>query len=340
MNVLICAPEYVYYIFAGLVYGCIASVAGLAVFFGCRAMRNVKREQVRELKKGFSPLDVQRIFIGKTYPSRLTRALIVHWAERGLISVEYVDARRVTLVKKSTMPDHDSPKAVFFDRGTYVRERRLFNKVFGIKKRVTVDINRSLVKRKDWNEINKSFSVREDDGVYSSVHYALKVFTTVLSIAPLFIAALWFTLDGVGAAIIFPFIAMLGFFVLRFMREIPLPFRMVWCSMWLGAPIGALIGMTTWSFDPLGISYAASVMLFLGSFVLIQFVDYREKNNLSDYSDLVNYRKFLWRATAGDVDYYAALPYLYAFGIKPFTAKKLRPAALPAWYKGAEGGLL
>ena len=196
MNVLICAPEYVYYIFAGLVYGCIASVAGLALFFGCRAMRNVKREQVRELKKGFSPLDVQRIFIGKTYPSRLTRALIVHWAERGLISVEYVDARRVTLVKKSTMPDHDSPKAVFFDRGTYVRERRLFNKVFGIKKRVTVDINRSLVKRKDWNEINKSFSVREDDGVYSSVHYALKVFTTVLSIAPLFIAALWFTLDG------------------------------------------------------------------------------------------------------------------------------------------------
>ena len=50
MNVLICAPEYVYYIFAGLVYGCIASVAGLALFFGCRAMRNVKREQLRELK--------------------------------------------------------------------------------------------------------------------------------------------------------------------------------------------------------------------------------------------------------------------------------------------------
>lgn len=340
MNVLICVHQYVYYIFAGLVYGCIAAVAGLAVFFGCRAMRNVKREQVRELKKGFSPLDVQRIFIGKTYPSRLTRAMIVHWAERGLISVEYVDAQRVTLVKKTTMPDHDSPKAVFFDRGTYVRERRLFNKVFGIKKSVTVNITRPLVKKKDWDEINKSFSVREDDGVYSSVHYALKVLTTALSIAPLFIAALWFVLDGVVTAIIFPFIAMLGFFVLRFMREIPLLPRIIWCSLWLGAPIASLIVMSQSSFDPFGISYAASAMLFLGSFVLIQFVDYREKNNLSDYSDLVNYRKFLWRAVAGDVDYYAALPYLYAFGIKPFTAKKLRPAAPPAWYKGTEGGLL
>lgn len=333
-------PEYVYYIFAGLVYGCIASVAGLALVFGLRARRNVKNERVVKLKDGFSPLDVQRIFIGKTYPSRLTRALIVHWAERGYIRVEHVDKRRVILVKIKNMPDHDSEKAVFFDRGTYVRERRLFNKVFGIKNRVTVDIFKPLVKKSDWKEINKSFSVREDEGVYSSVHYALKVLTTVLSLIPLFFAALWFTLDGIGAAIIFPLMAMLGFFVLRFMREIPLPFRIVWCSMWLGAPIGALIAMTKDGFDPLGISYAASAMLFVGSFVLIQFVDYREKNNLSDYSDLINYRKFLWHATVGDVDYYSALPFLYAFGIKAIVAKKLRPAALPAWYKGAEGGLL
>lgn len=74
-----------YYVFAGLIYACILAIILLALVFGLRARRNVKHEKVTELAKGFSPLDVQRIFIGKTYPRRLTRALIVHWAQMGYI---------------------------------------------------------------------------------------------------------------------------------------------------------------------------------------------------------------------------------------------------------------
>ena len=95
--------------------------------------------------------------------------------------------------------------------------------------------------------------------------------------------------------------------------------------MWLGAPIGALIGMTTWSFDPLGISYAASVMLFLGSFVLIQFVDYREKEQSFRLFRSYQLPKVLLRSPASELnklDYSEALPFLYAFRIKTLVKRK------------------
>ena len=335
-----------YWVYCGIsftIYCCVAAVVILAVVFGTRGIKNVRKERVTKLEDGFSPLDVQRIFIGKTYPRILTRALIVHWAELGYIKVAYVDNNRVKLIKQREIPRHNGDEAVFFDRGTFVHDRRLFYKIFGKAREKTVDVRRPLVSKSEWKKINGKYAVREDEGVYSSKHYTLKIVTTVLSLAPFFLSAVWLTVDGYGVMMLMPFLALLGFCVLRFMHEIPLPFRLVWCSLWLGAPIGIMAAFAGEAYDPMGITIAADIMMFLGSFGLIQFVDYREKNNLSDYSDLINYRKFLWRARAGDVDYYAALPFLYAFKIKPFTASRLRPAALPDWYispNGERGGLL
>ena len=73
----------IYLTFAIIIYAMVATVLVLAVIFGRRARRNVKNERVTKMPNGFSPLDVQRIFIGKTYPRRLTAALITHWAQMG-----------------------------------------------------------------------------------------------------------------------------------------------------------------------------------------------------------------------------------------------------------------
>ena len=63
-----------YYAFVAAVCGIIAVIFAFVLIFGLRAKRNVKREKITRMPDGFSPLDVKRIFIGKTYPQRLTRA--------------------------------------------------------------------------------------------------------------------------------------------------------------------------------------------------------------------------------------------------------------------------
>ena len=96
----------VYYVISGLIYACIIAIILLALIFGLRAKTYVKREKITSLAKGFSPLDVQRIFLGKTYPRKLTRALIVHWAQMGYIRVKYIDKTYVRLTLVKNPPTH------------------------------------------------------------------------------------------------------------------------------------------------------------------------------------------------------------------------------------------
>ena len=184
----------VYYVISGLIYACIIAIILLSLIFGLRAKTYVKREKITSLAKGFSPLDVQRIFLGKTYPRKLTRALIVHWAQMGYIRVKYIDKTYVRLTLVKNPPTHSSKYAVFFDRGVYVRERDLFNKLFGRKNAVEVNVNRAMFSRSVVKSVNCGYAVREEEGVYSSEHYALKIITTVLSVLPFVLASIYLCL--------------------------------------------------------------------------------------------------------------------------------------------------
>ncbi|MDE6200645.1 MAG: DUF2207 domain-containing protein [Clostridiales bacterium] len=331
--------------FAAGIYGCAAVILVLALVFGLRARRNVKNETVTKMPKGFSPLDVQRIFIGKTYPRRLTAALITHWAQMGYIKVKYLSKHTVRLTKIKDMPMHFEKDAVFFDRGTYVRERELFRaamkKAAGGK---PINIHMPLVKKETVAHISKQFAVREDEGVYSSTHYTLKLITFALSILPLLLSAVLLgLLTGNYITIVLFFTALIGLIVLMFVKGMPIIFKAIWCGMWLGVSVGVSLGMWIASGvnDYLGVIYVAVILLFVGPIVLIRFVDYREKNNLSDYSDLVNYKKFLIRASADELsgdDYFAALPFLHTFNIKWIVGRKFKGLPPPKWYTGDTDG--
>lgn len=322
-------------------YACILTILILAFVYGFRARANVKREKITALSRGFSPLDVQRIFIGKTYPRKLTRALIVHWAQLGYIRVTYVSRYRVKLTCRKMLPAHNDEEAVFFDRGTYVRERDVFNRLFKRQgAEITVSLNKPLITSYQAKSINNGYATREDEGVYSSKHYKLKVFTFILSLAPFFLCGLYMCITSSFAAIIFPFMMLLGMFVFRFVRQIPFWFRFIWSFMWVAPAVAFMIATFNEMFDPWGLAYASVGILFIGSFILIQFVDYREKNNLADYSDLVNFRKFLLfsgREKLNGIDYYEVLPYLYAFNIKPFVKHKFNKDRLPEWFVSTDG---
>ncbi len=331
--------------FAVGIYGCVAVIFVLALVFGLRARRNVKKEVVSKLPKGFSPLDVQRIFIGKTYPRRLTAALITHWAQMGYIKVKYLSKHTVRITKIKDMPEHYDESAVFFDRGTYVRERELFITVMHkVADGSPINIHMPLVTKMTVANISKEFAVREDEGVYSSTHYTLKIVTFVLSLLPLLLSAILLGLlvDNYTTIILF-FTALIGLIVLMFVKGMPILFKAVWCGMWLGVSVGVSLAMWIGSGvnDYFGVIYVALIMLFAGPLVLIRFVDYREKNNLSDYSDLINYRKFLFRSGADELsgdDYYAALPFLYAFNIKWIVGRRFKHLPSPEWYTEGDDG--
>jgi len=326
------------------VYGCALIICVLALVFGLRARANVKRQKVTSLAAGFSPLDIQRIFIGKTYPRRLTRALIVHWAQMGYIRVEYVDRRHVNLIKIKSPAVHSDKDAVFYDRGTYVRERDFFGVLFGKANEKTVDIYKPLFTHNVVNSLHSKYAGREDEGVYSATHYRLKVVTFVLSVLPFFFAGFFSgnLYDGAAA----PFIMCFGMFVFRFLLGIPLRYRLFCSSLCIIAGASYLIEIYSKTYDPALLGITAVAVMFIGTFILVRFVDYREKNNLSDYSDLVNYRKYLifsGRKSLSDCDYYAALPYIYAFGIKWLVKRKFDRRLLPEWFlsqSGKRGGLL
>lgn len=243
---------------------------------------------------------------------------------------------------------HYNEKAVFFDRGTYVRERELFKAVMrkaaGGK---PINIHLPLISKSEAADISGRFAVREDEGVYSSTHYTLKIITFVLSILPLLLSAILVgLLTGIYIGILMFFMALIGLIVLIFVRGMPILFKAIWCGMWLGVSVGWSIAMWVGLGinDFLGVIYVAVVILFVGPIALIRFVDYREKNNLAEYSDLINYRKFLLKASAEELngdDYYAALPFLYAFNIKWLVGRKFKDIPPPKWYDGdSEGRVL
>lgn len=332
------SPMTVYYhVFAIIAYSCILAVFVLALVFGRRARRNVKKERVTKLPVGLSPLDIQRIFIGKTYPRKMTRALLCWWAQCGYIRIEQVSRYKVRVFMIKEPPHHAWDDAVFFDRGTYVRERDLFQLLIEKAKKAPINILLPVFTRDEVERVNKGYAVREDDGVYSTKHYKLKILTLALSLAPLVLTTIWSCIYANNfMPIIFLLMAAIGYFVLMFVRGMPLLFKLIWCGLWLGGSLGGLIAVYTTVYDPLVVGYVSPCMVFAGSFLLIRFVDHREKVNLADYSDLINYRKYLMFSSAAELsteNYYYVLPYLYAFGIKPIVARKFAERELPKWYK-------
>lgn len=130
LSALNISREIVYILFAAGAYGCIFTVLVLALIFGPRALRNVKRRKITALPQGLSPLDVQRIFIGKTYPRKLTRALLVWWAQCGYIKIEQISKYKVRVRKLRGMPRHLRPRKRAFRYFGICDDKRGYHKYF------------------------------------------------------------------------------------------------------------------------------------------------------------------------------------------------------------------
>lgn len=338
----------VFYVIAAVIsWGCILTVLVFDIAFGLRARFRVKKERVTELPKGFSPLDYQRVMKGKTRPDRLTRALLVWWAQRGYIRIGELDGRTVRVWKLKNMPPHT--EAEFYDRGTYVRERKIFNHVFsdvntsgGYK---DIKINAPLLSRSAAASVNKSFAIGENEGVFGAGHFILKIVTQILCFVPYFLAVAWgaYSTDGGAMYIGLSIFSVIGVLALKYFTMVPAVIRYPFFAVWGGAPYVALMTQYFREVnDPWYFGVAALLFYSLGTFIFILFADYREKENLKEYSDLYNFKKYLLftpkKAVARE-EYYEILPMLYAMNL--FVLKgKFRSGQLPEWYKGETRGKL
>lgn len=333
-----------YIIAATLSWGCIFTVLVFDVAFGLRARFRVKRERVTSLPEGFSPLDYQRVMKGKTRPERLTRALLVWWAQKGYLEIKKKSAWVVKARKIKDMPPHE--EASFYDRGTYVREREIFNFVFHGKAPVEINLNRPLINRKNAEKINKSFSIGENEGVFGAGHFILKIVTQILCFVPYFLAIAWasyYTGDialYVGVSIF----SVIGVLMLKYMYAIPAAFRIPFFSLWGGAPYVMLIVTYLKDvYDPWYFGVSALAFYALGTFFFLLFADYREKENLKEYSTLYNFRQYLLFVNKKAVDrerYYEILPMLYTINFAFLLKGKFRAEKMPPWYHGNKGGTL
>ncbi|MBD5636842.1 MAG: hypothetical protein HDP28_03335 [Clostridia bacterium] len=337
-----------YVIAAAISWGCIGTVLIFDIVFGFRALFHVKREYVTELPKGFSPLDYQRVMRAKTSPHRLTRALLVWWAQKGYIRIEGRGGSMVRVWKLKNMPSHE--EAEFYDRGTYVREREIFNYVFSEVNLNTgfkdINLHKPLVGQKSGEAINKSFSIGENEGVFGTGHFLLKIITQVLCIVPYFLAIAWATYNTGNTAeyVGFSIFSVIGVLALKYLTPLPAAIRYPFFAIWGGAPYGALVSSYVQNvYDPWYFGYAALALYVVGTFILILFADYREKENLKEYSLLFNYRNHLFfmpKKAVDPEDYYNVLPFLYTIRLAPVLKRKFRSEKLPDWYQGKRGSLL
>ena len=333
-----------YVIAAILSWGCIFTVLVFDVAFGLRARFRVKRERVTALPEGFSPLDYQRVMKGKTRPERLTRALLVWWAQRGYIEIKEKTARIVTVKKIKDMPPHE--EAQFFDRGTYVREREIFNFVFQNKKPQDINLNKPLISRKNAENINKSFSIGENEGVFGAGHFILKIVTQILCFVPYFLAIAWGAVSSEDGMIYIAtsIFSVIGVVALKYFTAVPPQIRIPFFSLWGCVPYGAVMFTYFQNVrDPWYFGVSALLFYSVGTFFFLLFADYREKENLKDYSMLYNFKKHLLFINKKAVDrenYYEILPMLYAMNLAFLLKRKFRSEQLPAWYRGQKGGTL
>ena len=333
-----------YIIAAAVSWGCILTVLVFDVVFGLRARSRVKRERVTSLPAGFSPLDYQRVMKGKTRPERLTRALLVWWAQRGYIEIKPKSRRIVTVRKISEMPPHE--EAQFYDRGTYVREREIFNFVFDGKAPKEINLNKPLISRKNAEKINKSFSVGENEGVFGAGHFTLKIITQILCFVPYFLAVAWGAVSTEDGAIYIAIsiFSVIGVVALKYFTAVPPQFRIPFFSLWGGVPYIACMVMYFQNVDdPWYFGVSALAFYSLGTFFFLLFADYREKENLKEYSDLYNFKHYLLLVNKKAVErdnYYEILPLLYAMNLAFLLKRKFRSERLPQWYGGTKRGAL
>ena len=277
--------------------------------------------------KNCSAIDVAKVYRGKVRAKDFT-ALILEWASKKLIKIELVDKKTVKLVKlqdfpkienipdelvKSKLNEHELFDAFFAGGDTFVAKK---NKV--IKNTKLAEASRKIYK--------------QDESVTKKC-LLLRLAVSVLAVLPIFFLIIWYE-DFVGGAflnfiiLVFPIIALI---VLTY-TPIPWWFKILWCGLFGGAPLGIMIYSMLIPYDFLYLSIITTIIFIVG-FCIAPLVKVFTEFERSMRGKVIGFKNFLKVAeldrlnmlVQDDPEYfYHILPYCYIFNLTDKMEEKFK----------------
>ena len=186
--------------------------------------------------KNCSAIDVAKVYRGKVRAKDFT-ALILEWASKKLIKIELIDKKTVKLVKLQDFPMIENVSDELLNGK--LNEKNLFEAFFANS---DTFVAKKDVAIKNTKLAMASRKIYKQDESVTKKCLLLRLAVSVLAVLPIFFLIIWYE-DFVGRAflnfiiLIFPIIALI---VLTY-TPIPWWFKILWCGLFGGAPLGIMI---------------------------------------------------------------------------------------------------
>lgn len=313
-------PSQIYWVTLACTVAAVFAVA--VIILTSRYVRNVVVTTEIYPPDGYSPLDVGRCFRGRIR-SKDFAALVISWANQGLVSIELKSKKRIILRRLKNY----SAKTVT-DYSKY--ERDFFNSLFGF-----ADVFDSKTKKRN---------VTNSDRLRESVKklYKLKpeqtrqlifkrLAVSLISIIPLIMSLIWHS-DFLGGVPIMIFVLLFPLIALNVFMYIPMPvwFKILWGSIFGGVPFFAVVYTTYSVYDILHLGIITAVLFVFGT-VSTLFVRAYGDEEKKMRGAVLGFKKFLVLAELDKLNallednpeyFYDILPYCYVFGITKKMERK------------------
>ncbi len=328
-------PSALYYVTLAVAVAAVAAIA-LIIFTSRRVFKSVVTVELYP-PEGYSPLDTARAYRGCINEKDFA-ALVVSWAGRGLITINFKGKRDLILTK---LKEYDCPAATEYSK----YERDFFNGLFNIYDTYDTSkekLAKTAFKEKLYKAVEKLYKTPKEK---KAPLILKKVAISVLSLVP-FILAVISCNESMGRAssmlfvVIFPLIALNVFIYF----PMPLWFKVLWGAIFGGAPFVALILTSACDYDFYYLIYITAAIFIFGTFSSI-FVRAFSKEEKAAHGKVLGFKRFLLLAELDKLNalleenpdyFYDILPYCYVFGITKKMQKKFSAlnVPLPDYFEG------
>ena len=276
--------------------------------------------------KNCSAIDVAKVYRGKVRAKDFT-ALILEWASKKLIKIELVDKKTVKLVKLQDFPVIENVSDELLNGK--LNEKNLFEAFFANSDTFVAKKNVAIKNTKLAMASRKN---KQDESVTKKC-LLLRLAVSVLAVLPIFFLIIWYEAFVGGAflnfiILIFPIIALM---VLTY-TPIPWWFKILWCGLFGGAPLGMMIYSMLIPYDFLYLSIITTI-IFIAGFCLAPLVKVFTEFERSMRGKVIGFKNFLKVAeldrlnmlVQDDPEYfYHILPYCYIFNLTDKMEEKFK----------------
>lgn len=266
-----------------------------------------------------SAIDVAKIYRGKV-KNRDFSALIIEWASKKLVKIEMIDKKTVRLIKLKDFPklDENIPIELLPSK---LNEMELFDAFFASGTVFVARSNKTIKNLPLQRAVNKIYSRDEKEKKKSLI---LRVLISAISVLPIIFHITWYMVYVGGVfffylALIFPVVALIVFVY------VPLPwwFKLFWCGLFGGAPLGMMLYVMFLPYDFLYLSIVCALILIAG-FCLTPLVKVFSEFERSMQGKVLGFKNFLKVAEIDRLKmlveenpeyFYQILPYCYIFNL-------------------------